>query len=61
MTNSLEGIFRGLAYRRALRAIHRVQKSSWYMGKLLGNRLAAGLATPTEIMASAWSWRGGSK
>lgn len=55
MTNTLGGLFRGLAYRRALHAIGRIRRSSWYLGEVLGNRLAAGLATPAEIMASAWS------
>ena len=57
MLGNLEVMFRDLAYRRAVRAIGRVQSSSWFLGELLGNRLRAGLATPAEVLATIGAWQ----
>ena len=61
MLSNLEMILRHLAYRLAFLAIHRARRSSWYIQELLRNRLATGLATPTEVLAIIWSLRATSK
>jgi hypothetical protein len=57
MFQNLEVLFRRLAYRRAFRAIHRAQGSSWYMRELLKRRLETGLSTPHEVLATIGSWK----
>jgi hypothetical protein len=61
MRISLEGILRRLALRLALRALDHARRSSWYLEEVLRNRLAAGLATPAEVLAAIGAWKAAAK
>jgi|GEM_PF-5076113 hypothetical protein len=61
MLSNLEKILRHLTYRLAFLAIRRARSLSWYIRELLRNRLATGLVTPAEVLATIWSLRAASK
>ena len=61
MLSNLDKILRFLACRLAFLAIRHARRSSWYTQELLRNRLATGLATPAEVLATIWSLRAASK